>query len=229
MVVAASMSIRSIAGMAGLLCLGIGRTGGRAGSAARHAAREHESTCSDAGAATPADTVPRPDLSRRRRTCDRKNYRTPTSRGPRIAIRSASGVAISVKVLNRWDDRARRVDRSADPSGTGCRCLKRRSPRGASRGLRIRATWQAKLRYGVRSAVTRRASRIMVFVPAMRRQAASKFGQACCEQFLPTCGYPGGRPWRGPPARWLRPRGQSRAKWSVRSAMSAAKVIAESP
>src|SRR5437879_1047892 len=41
--------------------------------------------------------------------------------------------------------------------------------------------------YGVRSAVTRRASRIgAALVPATRRQEASKFGQACCEQSLPT-------------------------------------------
>src|ERR1700722_3566817 len=41
--------------------------------------------------------------------------------------------------------------------------------------------------YGVRSAVTRRASRIEVFlVPATRRQEASKFGQAFCEQPAPT-------------------------------------------
>ena len=54
------------------------------------------------------------------------------------------------------------------------------------------------LPYGVRSAVTSRASRIMVLVPAMRRQEASKFGQACCEQLGPTgAGCPAGRPWRG--------------------------------
>src|SRR5260370_40535941 len=41
--------------------------------------------------------------------------------------------------------------------------------------------------YGVRSAVTRRASRIgAALVPATRRQEAAKFGQACCEQPLPT-------------------------------------------
>src|SRR5881394_3442182 len=41
--------------------------------------------------------------------------------------------------------------------------------------------------YGVRSAVTRRTSRIgAALVPAARRQEASKFGQACCEQSLPT-------------------------------------------
>src|SRR4030088_262776 len=39
--------------------------------------------------------------------------------------------------------------------------------------------------YGVRSAVTSRASRIVVLVPATRRQEASKFGQAFCEQFGP--------------------------------------------
>src|SRR3981189_1126654 len=39
--------------------------------------------------------------------------------------------------------------------------------------------------YGVRSAVTSRASRIMVLVPATCRQEASKFGQAFCEQFGP--------------------------------------------
>src|SRR5664279_6187547 len=39
--------------------------------------------------------------------------------------------------------------------------------------------------YGVRSAVTSRASRIMVLEPATRRQEASKFGQAFCEQFGP--------------------------------------------
>ncbi len=41
------------------------------------------------------------------------------------------------------------------------------------------------MRYGVRSAVTSRASRIMILEPAARRQEASKFGQACCEQFPP--------------------------------------------
>src|SRR5207245_5179564 len=40
--------------------------------------------------------------------------------------------------------------------------------------------------YGVRSAVTSRASRIEVLVTAARRQEASKFGQACCEQSRPT-------------------------------------------
>src|ERR1700739_248880 len=41
--------------------------------------------------------------------------------------------------------------------------------------------------YGVRSAVTRRASLIVLFlVPATRRQEASKFGQAFCEQPAPT-------------------------------------------
>src|SRR3954453_13241154 len=44
--------------------------------------------------------------------------------------------------------------------------------------------------YGLRSAVTRRASRIIDLAvglePATRRQEASKFGQACCEQSLPT-------------------------------------------
>jgi hypothetical protein len=41
--------------------------------------------------------------------------------------------------------------------------------------------------YGVRSAVTRRACLICVGVPepARRRQAGSKFGQACCEQSRP--------------------------------------------
>src|SRR5882762_10959475 len=37
--------------------------------------------------------------------------------------------------------------------------------------------------YGVRSAVTSRACLIMVLLPATRRQEASKFGQAFCEQF----------------------------------------------
>src|SRR5438132_1625744 len=41
-------------------------------------------------------------------------------------------------------------------------------------------------RYGVRSAVTRRASFTTSLEPAARRQEASKFGQACCEQSLPT-------------------------------------------
>src|SRR5712691_5937907 len=41
-------------------------------------------------------------------------------------------------------------------------------------------------RYGVRSAVTSRASLIAVFLPAARRQEASKFGQAFCEQLGPT-------------------------------------------
>src|SRR5467141_2036633 len=36
--------------------------------------------------------------------------------------------------------------------------------------------------YGVRSAVTSRACLIMVLLPATRRQEASKFGQAFCEQ-----------------------------------------------
>jgi len=40
--------------------------------------------------------------------------------------------------------------------------------------------------YGVRSAVTSRACRIEVLVTAARRQEASKFGQACCEQSRPT-------------------------------------------
>ena len=40
--------------------------------------------------------------------------------------------------------------------------------------------------YRVRSAVTRRASRTIGLAPAVRRQEASKFGQACCEQSLPT-------------------------------------------
>src|SRR5216684_3330588 len=40
--------------------------------------------------------------------------------------------------------------------------------------------------YGVRSAVTSRASLIAVFLPATRRQEASKFGQAFCEQLGPT-------------------------------------------
>src|ERR1700731_2978657 len=41
--------------------------------------------------------------------------------------------------------------------------------------------------YGVRSAVTRRSSRIVLFlVPATRRQEASKFGHAFCEQPAPT-------------------------------------------
>ena len=35
-----------------------------------------------------------------------------------------------------------------------------------------------------------------VLVPAARRQDASKFGQACCEQSRPTCGCRAGRPWR---------------------------------
>ena len=39
--------------------------------------------------------------------------------------------------------------------------------------------------YGVRSAVTSRASRIVDLEPATRRQEASKFGQACCEQSRP--------------------------------------------
>lgn len=41
--------------------------------------------------------------------------------------------------------------------------------------------------YGVRSAVTRRACRIGTCAeePATRRQEASKFGQACCEQSRP--------------------------------------------
>src|SRR5206468_6662211 len=40
--------------------------------------------------------------------------------------------------------------------------------------------------YGVRSAVTRRASLTIDLEPTARRQAASKFGQACCEQSLRT-------------------------------------------
>ena len=40
--------------------------------------------------------------------------------------------------------------------------------------------------YGVRSAVTRRASRTLVLAPAVRRQDASKCGQFCCEQSAPT-------------------------------------------
>jgi hypothetical protein len=40
--------------------------------------------------------------------------------------------------------------------------------------------------YGVRSAVTSRACRIPALEPAARRQDASKFGQACCEQSFPT-------------------------------------------
>src|SRR5882762_3859466 len=40
--------------------------------------------------------------------------------------------------------------------------------------------------YGVRSAVTSRASLITVLVPATRRQEASKFGQAFWEQLGPT-------------------------------------------
>ncbi len=40
--------------------------------------------------------------------------------------------------------------------------------------------------YGVRSALTRRASWIVSLEPAERRQVASKFGQACCEQSRPT-------------------------------------------
>src|SRR4051812_35762547 len=69
---------------------------------------------------------------------------------------------------------------------------KRRNPRGASRGFQTRANlapWYG-CRYGVRSAVTRRAWRIIDgavdFEPATRRQEGSKFGQACCEQSLPT-------------------------------------------
>ena len=49
-----------------------------------------------------------------------------------------------------------------------------------------RRTAELAAPYGVRSAVTSRASRIMVLVPATRRQEASKFGQACCEQSRPT-------------------------------------------
>src|SRR6201994_1966049 len=40
--------------------------------------------------------------------------------------------------------------------------------------------------YGVRSAVTRRASRTAVLEPTLRRQEASKCGQFCCEQSAPT-------------------------------------------
>src|SRR5205085_6416027 len=40
--------------------------------------------------------------------------------------------------------------------------------------------------YGVRSAVTSRASRTTSLLPAPRRQDASKFGQACSEQPRPT-------------------------------------------
>src|ERR1700716_4159434 len=40
--------------------------------------------------------------------------------------------------------------------------------------------------YGVRSAVTSRACRMMVLEPATRRHEASKFGQACREQSRPT-------------------------------------------
>src|SRR3982750_3023873 len=43
------------------------------------------------------------------------------------------------------------------------------------------------MRYGVRLAVTRRASfTVDALEPAARRHEASKFGQACCEQSLPT-------------------------------------------
>ena len=45
---------------------------------------------------------------------------------------------------------------------------------------------EVRCAYGVRSAVTRRASRIIDLEPAARRQEASKFGQDCCEQSLPT-------------------------------------------
>src|SRR5207244_10318870 len=41
--------------------------------------------------------------------------------------------------------------------------------------------------YGVRSAVTNRACRIITLLPAARRQEASKFGQALSEQSRPTC------------------------------------------
>src|SRR4051812_36810750 len=44
-----------------------------------------------------------------------------------------------------------------------------------------------KTPYGVRSAVTNRACRITVLVPAARRQEASKFGHAFSEQSRPTC------------------------------------------
>src|SRR5215218_3778438 len=47
--------------------------------------------------------------------------------------------------------------------------------------------WERKrCLYGVRSAVTRRASFTSDLEPALRRQDASKFGHACCEQSLPT-------------------------------------------
>src|SRR5213075_3474556 len=41
--------------------------------------------------------------------------------------------------------------------------------------------------YGVRSAVTKRASRTTFLPVAARRHEASKFGQAFCEQSRPTC------------------------------------------
>src|SRR6266851_8539517 len=40
--------------------------------------------------------------------------------------------------------------------------------------------------YGVRSAVTSRACRIVILEPATRKQEASKFGQTFCEQLDPT-------------------------------------------
>jgi hypothetical protein len=79
--------------------------------------------------------------------------------------------------------------------------------------------------YGVRSAVTSRASRIMPLEPATFRQEAWKFGQACCEQsraavwmssrsalaracgtLASTCGAKPGSTVRAVPCHWpLRP------------------------
>src|ERR1700730_13274463 len=76
------------------------------------------------------------------------------------------------------------------PKAIRARWLEGRQARSRA-SLRLRAAkyhgiYESCAPYGVRSAVTSRASRIRVLEPATRRQEASKFGQAFCEQLGPT-------------------------------------------
>src|SRR6266487_2278878 len=72
-------------------------------------------------------------------------------------------------------------------SGTAGTARTQKGGQGASLLAITGGQSEQKLRrYGVRSTVTRRASFTSDLEPAARRQEASKFGQACCEQSLPT-------------------------------------------
>src|SRR5881394_166299 len=83
--------------------------------------------------------------------------------------------------------------------------------------------------YGVRSAVTRRTSRIgAALVPATRRQEASKFGQACCEQSLPTGRMSRRSPLASACGTLASTVGAKPGKMVNAVAMNAAKAIAES-